>query len=68
MFCERSLSRLILLKTSVQSTLDRAVLNYFKTEPRGRKVSDCKVLRGSAVNREKGQLTVFIDNAAFHGL
>ena len=68
MFCERSLSRLILLKTSVQSTLDRAVLNYFKTEPRGRKSNDCKVLRGSAVNREKGQLTAFIDNAAFYAL
>ncbi len=68
MFCERSLSRLILLTTREQSSLDRTVLNYFKTGPRGRKVSVCKVLRVPALNRGEGHSTVFVDNAVFHAL
>ena len=68
MFCERSLSRLILFRTREQSSLDQTVLNYLKKEPRGRKASVCSVLRVFAVNREKDQLTVFVDSAAFYAL
>ena len=51
-FCERTLFLLILLKVRAALAALITVLNEFKTEPRRDQVSDCRVLRASAVNAE----------------
>ncbi len=68
MFCEMSLSLLILLTTGQLRCPDITALNKSKKEPRGRKLSVCKVLRVPALNRGKGHSTVFVDNAMLYAL